>query len=214
MSSEKRDFDKEAAVWDDNPARVRMADDLFAAMAKQISFDPSMTVLDFGCGTGLLTLRIAPRVGAITGADSSQGMLDVLQAKSDRQNLRNVKTLFLDSGDTNLLTGRYDVIVIGMALHHIEAIHPLLKRFHECLAEGGALCIADLDLEGGLFHENNAGVYHFGFDREELRRALADAGFQSIADSTAAEVTKPAADGQLRRFTVFLMSGWKKGYNE
>ena len=43
-------------------------------------------------------------------------MLDVLLAKSDRRNLRNVRTLFLDSGDTNLLTGRYDVIVIGMAL--------------------------------------------------------------------------------------------------
>jgi ubiquinone/menaquinone biosynthesis C-methylase UbiE len=209
MNAEKRDFDQEAVLWDENPARVKMADDLFAAMEKQVAFDSSMTVLDFGCGTGLLTLRIAPGVGSITGADSSRGMLEVLQAKSDRLSLRNVRTLFLDSGDTNLLTGRYDIIVIGMALHHIEAIHPLLKRFHECLAEGGALCIADLDPEGGLFHSNNAGVYHFGFDREELRRAMGDAGFENIADSTAAEVTRPAADGQLRRFTLFLMSGWK-----
>jgi SAM-dependent methyltransferase len=138
-------------------------------------------------------------------------MLDVLRAKSDRKNLRNVRTLFLDSGDTSLLSGRYDVIVIGMALHHIEAIHPLLNRFHECLAEGGTLCIADLDPEGGLFHGDNTGVYHFGFDRKELRRALADAGFENIADATAAEVMKPAADGQLRRFTVFLMSGRKGG---
>ncbi len=136
MNAKKRDFDKEAAVWDDNPVRVKLADDLFAAMEKQVAFDPSMSVLDFGCGTGLVTLRIAPRVGSITGADSSQGMLDVLRAKSDRKNLRNVRTLFLDSGDTSLLSGRYDVIVIGMALHHIEAIHPLLNRFHECLAEG------------------------------------------------------------------------------
>lgn len=209
MNAEKRDFDKEAAVWDENPARVKMADDLFAAMEKQVAFHPSMTVLDFGCGTGLLTLRIAPRVGSITGADSSGGMLEVLQAKSDRLSLRNVRTLFLDSGDESLLTGRYDVIVIGMALHHIEAIHPLLKRFHECLAPGGALCIADLDPEGGLFHSNNAGVYHFGFDREELRRAMVDAGFENIADATAAEVAKPAADGRMRRFTVFLMSGRK-----
>lgn len=211
MNAKKRDFDKEAAVWDDNPVRVKLADDLFAAMEKQVAFDPSMSVLDFGCGTGLVTLRIAPRVGSITGADSSQGMLDVLRAKSDRKNLRNVRTLFLDSGDTSLLSGRYDVIVIGMALHHIEAIHPLLNRFHECLAEGGTLCIADLDPEGGLFHGDNTGVYHFGFDRKELRRALADAGFENIADATAAEVMKPAADGQLRRFTVFLMSGRKGG---
>jgi hypothetical protein len=74
-----------------------------------------------------------------------------------------------------------------------------------------ALCIADLDPEGGLFHGDNTGVYHFGFDRKELRRALADAGFENIADATAAEVMKPAADGQLRRFTVFLMSGRKGG---
>lgn len=210
MTSEKRDFDKEAAAWDDNPVRMKLAGDLFAAMAKQISFDPSMNVLDFGCGTGLLTLRIAPRVHSITGADSSRGMLDVLKAKSDRQNLRNVRTLFLDSRDASLLTGQYDAIVIGMALHHIEALHPLLKRFYECLAEGGALCIADLDPEGGMFHGDNTGVYHFGFDREELRRAMREAGFERIVVATAAEVTKPAADGQMRRFTVFLMSGRKK----
>jgi hypothetical protein len=81
-----------------------------------------------------------------------------------------------------------------MALHHIEAIHPLLKRFHECLAEGGALCIADLDPEGGLFHSNNAGVYHFGFDREELRRArgMRSAEYRCFHRGGS---DKPAADG-------------------
>ncbi|MBP7051884.1 MAG: hypothetical protein KBE65_12795 [Phycisphaerae bacterium] len=43
------------------------------------------------------------------------------------------------------------------------------------------------------------------FDKE------AAAGFEEVGDTTVAEVTKPARDGQLRRFTVFLMTGFKKG---
>lgn len=96
MSRQKRDFDTEAAAWDENPARVKLAEDVAAAIVRQASPDAGMTALDFGCGTGLLTLRLAPRVRSIVGVDSSQGMLDVLAAKIAREKLTNVKTLRLD----------------------------------------------------------------------------------------------------------------------
>ncbi len=50
-----------------------------------------MDILDFGCGTGLLTLHFQPLARSVTGLDSSPGMLDALKAKIRDQNLANVK---------------------------------------------------------------------------------------------------------------------------
>lgn len=210
MSTEKRDFDKEAAAWDENPARVKLADDVAAAVIRSVPLDAGMEALDFGCGTGLLTLRLAPRVRSITGVDSSQGMLDVLAAKVAREKLTNVKTLHRDLDEGDVLPGPCDLIVSNMTLHHIQKIDALLRQFHEALSPSGRLCIADLDSEGGQFHSDNQGVFHFGFDRVSLRQAFVDAGFGNVQDATAAEVTKPGCDGKLRRFSIFLMTGDKK----
>jgi 2-polyprenyl-3-methyl-5-hydroxy-6-metoxy-1,4-benzoquinol methylase len=211
MDTEKRDFDKEAAAWDENPARVKLAADVAAAVARQTPLNPEMNVLDFGCGTGLLTLRLAPLVRSVAGVDSSQGMLDVLAAKVANGNVTNVKTLCLDLDRGDVLPGSYDLIVSSMTLHHIERIDSLLAQFHAALLPVGRLCLADLDLDDGQFHSDNQGVFHFGFDRAALRQAFADAGFESIQDTTAAEVIKPGADGKLRPFSIFLMTGCRKG---
>ena len=81
MNTEKRDFDKEAASWDENPARVKVVKDIFEAIVRQVTITSDMDVLDFGCGTGLLSLQLQPFVRSVTGMDSSQGMLDVLKQK-------------------------------------------------------------------------------------------------------------------------------------
>ncbi|HSW01373.1 MAG TPA: class I SAM-dependent methyltransferase [Sedimentisphaerales bacterium] len=209
MSNERRDFDKEAAAWDENPVRVKLADDVAAAVARHVPLNAGMDALDLGCGTGLVTLRLAPRVRSITGVDSSQGMLDVLAAKVARENLTNVKTLRLDLNQGDRLPGSYHLIVSSMTLHHIERIDALLVRLHAALLPFGRLCLADLDSEDGQFHSDNQGVFHFGFDRAALRQAFADAGFVSIQDTTAAEVVKPGPDGELLPFSVFLMTGVK-----
>jgi cyclopropane fatty-acyl-phospholipid synthase-like methyltransferase len=209
MSTEKRNFDEEAAAWDENPVRVKLADDVVAAVARPVPLNAEMDALDLGCGTGLVTLRLAPRVRTIIGVDSSQGMLDVLAAKVARENLTNVKTLRLDLDQGDRLPGSYDLIVSSMTLHHIERIDALLVRLHAALLPSGRLCLADLDSEDGQFHSDNQGVFHFGFDRAALRQAFAEAGFEDVQDTTAAEVVKPDRDGKLRSFSIFLMTGIK-----
>ena len=211
MSTEPRDFNKEAAVWDENPGRVKLAADIAAAMGARLELNPALDVLDFGCGTGLLSLPWAPRVSSLTGADSSPGMLEVFAAKAARMGLTNVRTQYIDLEEGEELAGHYDRIVSSMTLHHIRKIAPLLAQFHRVLAPGGRLCLADLDTEDGQFHGDNRGVFHLGFDRAVLRRDLAAAGFTDVRDATAAEVAKPVASGELRKFSVFLLTGRKAG---
>ena len=209
MNIERRDFDKEATTWDEVPARVKLANDIAAAILNENLLTSNMDVLDFGCGTGLLTLKLQSVVHSITGVDSSRGMIDVLKAKIDKQNLPNVRTQYLDTEKDNILEGTYHLIVSGMTLHHVKEIRPLLDQFYKILTSSGYLCIADLDLDDGQFHSNNDGIFHFGFDRALLRRDFMEAGFVDIRDRTAAELMKPVADVGVRPFTVFLMTGRK-----
>ncbi|MBP1708041.1 MAG: Methyltransferase type 11, partial [Chloroflexi bacterium] len=70
-NDQRRDFDKDAANWDDNAGRVKMANNIANAILDAVRLRPDMEVLDFGCGTGLLTLRLQPLVKSIHGVDSS-----------------------------------------------------------------------------------------------------------------------------------------------
>ena len=210
MSTEKRDFDKEAASWDERPYRIKLAKDIADAVTRQIPVASDMDVMDFGCGTGLVTLRLQPLVRSITGVDSSQGMVDMLTKKIAEMGLGNVKAMLVDLDRGGTLTGSYDLIVSNMTLHHVRDIRYLLDQFHGILAPSGYLCIADLDLEDGQFHENNVGVFHPGFDRAELRKSFEDAGFDRIQDTSATTMTRQTRDGGMREFTIFLMSGHKR----
>jgi len=209
MSAEKRDFDREAAAWDDNPARVKLAKDIAHAISKQIVLTPEMDVMDFGCGTGLLSTELYPYVRSVTGVDSSQGMLDIFNGKIAKLKMDKAKAVLVDLEKGGALTGSYNLVLCNMTLHHIKEIAPLFDCFRAVTAPGGYLCIADLDLDGGQFHKDNEGVFHFGFDRVDLRGIFTEAGFDNVRDTDAAEVVKPAHNGGMRRFTVFLMIGQK-----
>jgi hypothetical protein len=70
--------------------------------------------------------------------------------------------------------------------------------------------VADLDSEGGRFHGDNTGVFHFGFDRAALEQSCAQAGFSELSVDIATEISKPDVSGLPTRFTVFLLTA-KKG---
>jgi cyclopropane fatty-acyl-phospholipid synthase-like methyltransferase len=209
MNTEKRDFDKEAAFWDENPGRVKLAKDIADAIANQVVLKPDMEVMDFGCGTGLLTMQMQPFVRSITGVDNSKRMLDILRMKIAKLNLNNVKVELVDLDKGDILTGNYDLVISNMTLHHIKETKPLFDQFYKITAPAGYLCITDLDLDDGRFHEDNTGVFHFGFSRPTMRSIFREAGFDNVQDITAAEVLKPADNGEMRRFPVFLMTGRK-----
>jgi 2-polyprenyl-3-methyl-5-hydroxy-6-metoxy-1,4-benzoquinol methylase len=209
MKIETKDFDKEAANWDENPGRVKLAKEVAQAITNQIALKSNMRLLDFGCGTGLLSIELQSRVGSVTGVDSSPGMLDIFKAKIAKLKLNPIEMVLFDFEKGASLEGSYDVVVSNMTLHHIKDVRPLFNLFYKITAPAGYLCIADLDLEDGQFHEDNMGVFHYGFDRTNLREYFSKAGFRDIQETTATEVRKPAKDGAIKRFSVFLMTARK-----
>jgi ubiquinone/menaquinone biosynthesis C-methylase UbiE len=208
MAGEKRDFNKAAATWDNKPQRVRMANDVARAIIGTVNPGPETDVLDIGCGTGLLTFALQPHVRSVTAIDSSPGMLAELEKKIAAQGISTVRTLCVDL-EKDDLPGPFDLVVSSMTFHHIRETDRLLRRIYAGLRPGGKIAIADLDSDEGKFHESNEGVFHFGFDRYLLRRSFETAGFVNVRNRTAAIMPKPGPEGEMRTFTVFLMTGEK-----
>lgn len=205
----KRDFSAQAATWDDNPTRVELADAIVGAIVGRLRLDGTQEVFDYGAGTGLVTLGLYPHVRTIVAADSAKGMLDVLGQKCTEVGLNRVETLLLDLEHEAPPGRRFDLVVSTMTLHHIADAQRLVRVLSEMLRPGGFLAIADLDLDGGQFHTDSTGVMHEGFDRSEVAALFASSGLTEIAIQTVHTVTKPALNGQLRDFTVFLATGKK-----
>ena len=199
-----RDFNKEARLWDEKPQRLKLVEDVASAIASAVTITRDMDVLDFGCGTGLLTLRLQPLARSVTGADSSQGMLTMLEKKIEQLQLTHVSAQVCDFEKNILPQGPFHLITSNMTLHHIDDTGLLIENLGKLLHSGGHICLADLDYEGGHFHDDNTGVFHFGFERGLIRSQLAEAGFVNIRDSTAAVVKKPQTEGGERAFPVFL----------
>ncbi len=202
---EKKDFDREAAQWDANPGRVKLANEVADVIIREAKPSPDMDVLDFGCGTGLITLRLLPFVRTILGVDSSQGMLGVLEGKIRTQGLANALTRFVDFERGGRIEGTFHLLVSSMTLHHVPETARLFKQWHGLLLPGGLLCFADLDTEDGSFHADNTGVFHHGFDRAHLKNLLLSSGFHDVHDTTATTMIRDVEGKGKREFTVFLI---------
>lgn len=205
----RRNFDTAAASWDTNPYRVRLAQDVGRAIGERVRLSPGMDVLEVGCGTGLVTLLLQPHVRSITGIDGSKGMLEVLESRIRDTDLTNVTTRLMDLETCDDWEGRYDLVVSSMTLHHIRDVPRLLRQCFSVLKSGGTLAIADLDSDCGLFHRKTEQVYHNGFDRAILAKEFRDSGLRTVRNRTAAMPVKPDCNGNLRCFSVFLMTGEK-----
>jgi tRNA (cmo5U34)-methyltransferase len=205
-------FDQEATAWDQKQRRV----DLANAIAAGIGFLPlhaGMAAMEYGCGTGLVGLAIAPRVGSLLAVDTSTGMLEVLTEKAKDAGITNVTPLLQDltAGD---IPQRFDLIFSAMTLHHIEETGLILEKFYRHLNVGGIVAIADLDREDGSFHSPGAGEKHHGFNRRELTLMAMALGFSDLRFSTVHTIRKTAQDGSKRDYPVFLLVAKKEHVRE
>jgi putative AdoMet-dependent methyltransferase len=192
-------FAGKADSYEQNPNRVDNVANIANAILGAVEFNRSMHIMDFGSGTGLLLERIAPHVGKMTAVDVSKSMNRQLQEKRDRLPCE-LDILEVDLAQTNIPL-QVDGIISSMTMHHIEDVGAMFEKFHAMVKGGGFIAISDLDAEDGSFHTEDTGVFHQGFDREEIARAAFEAGFQSVNVSSASVVHKPQGD-----FEVFLLT--------
>lgn len=197
-------FDLQAKTWDDDPMKTTRAQAVAQEIRTLVPLAAHMTALEYGCGTGLLSFALQAQFKHITLADSSSGMLDVLQEKISSGGITNMSPLKLDLLTDPLPQERHDVIHSLMTLHHVSDVDAVLQGLHSLLAAPGYLCIADLDSEDGSCHGPDFSG-HKGFDRNALQQQATQAGFSTIRFSTVFTIRKAVATGGEKDFPVFLM---------
>ncbi|MDH3387153.1 MAG: class I SAM-dependent methyltransferase [Gammaproteobacteria bacterium] len=195
-------FKAKAKDWDENARRTQLASAIGSSILEHVSLNKEMTVLDFGAGTGLITGQIAPLVNRVVAADTSKAMLDKLASKPE---LKDKVDIFCQDLLENPLDAKFDLIVSAMAMHHVQDTSRLIETFAEHLNDSGIVALADLDKEDGSFHPaGTQGVFHSGFDRDDLRAILQSRGFEQIAFFTAHIV-----NGDQKDYPIFLVTARK-----
>jgi len=199
----KKDFfQHKADDYEKDNNRVDNVKNIANSILNEINFTKSMEIMDFGSGTGLLLEKIAPYVKKITAIDMSTSMNKKLHDKKDLLPC-DLDILEVDLSKSKL-DKKFDLIISSMTLHHIEDIEALFCDFYTMLNENGSIALADLDSEDGDFHTKDTGVFHFGFDREEIVQVAKNAGFKNIKITSSSIAYKPHG-----AYPIFLLTASK-----
>lgn len=195
-------FAHKAQSYESDVRRVSNVDNIANAILHSVNLEPSMHLMDFGSGTGLLLERVAPYVNKITAVDVSASMNEQLAGKQSILECE-LEILQIDLSSERL-SAQYDGIISSMTMHHVRDIEAIFLTFYSLLKNKGFIAISDLDSEDGSFHTEDTGVYHFGFDRDVLIQAAKQAGFFDVKIADASTVYK--AHGT---YPVFLLTARK-----
>jgi len=207
-------FSARAAEWDANPVRAALGKAFYGQVQEALSTYETgplagKTVLDFGCGTGTLGLRLAQDHAArLIFADASPAMLAVLRGKLAGLNLPEAQVIETGKGSLPLPAATVDLAVSLMALHHIEDAAGALRTLRRLLIPGGLLLLGDLLTEDGSFHGSpgDPAAAHNGFDPEELSALCSGLGFKVLRLRLFHLVNKPDATGAEREYPLFFLA--------
>lgn len=158
----------------DNEERIALAKVIVQEVKPELAGCTGQSMLDYGSGTGLVSLAVADSVGSLLLVDSSRQMLKVAEGKIAQQGITNAKVLYADF-TKDLPQLQADVILVSLVLLHIPDTAAILQRLFHILNEGGKLLVVDFDTNEKVSHPK----VHSGFAQEELTRLLASVGFQS-----------------------------------
>ena len=198
-------FNNEANTWDTD-RRIKRAKLISDFINKKATLHSEMNVLEFGCGTGLISFNLYPLVKSVIGYDTSEKMLEVFNQKINDLNLSTVNI----ANNLMTYTNQIDCVISSMVFHHILDIKTQLIELSKILKIGGQLFIVDLDLDDGSFHQDELDfVGHNGFDRNEFCDVLKSVDFEIIEVGTVLSDIKHVSDVDVP-YSLFYVKARKK----
>lgn len=149
-------------------------------------FKPGMKLLDFACGTGIITELYLPYVkgGEVIGIDINDDFLNKFDQRSKKNNNAmkgfNID-LLLESVDFKV-----DAIICTLSYHHIDNYEKITTKLVNLLNPGGWLVIVDFyneDVESiDITRPINSAVRHMGgLKIDNLERILNENGLVNVS---------------------------------
>ena len=152
------------------------------AVLGELRASPAGRVIDVGCGTGILTDRLAREAGAdlVCGCDFSMGMLDHARRR------RPGPWMQADAQHLPLASASVDAVVSTESFHWFPDPDAALAEFHRVLAPGGRLLVGMANMRTSAGARAASGMAaRLGepgrwVTRAELARRVERAGFAIV----------------------------------
>ncbi|KAK9364688.1 S-adenosyl-L-methionine-dependent methyltransferase [Lipomyces kononenkoae] len=139
-----------------------------------VDWNDHVKVLDYACGTGVISRALAPYATEIIGVDISEEMVAQYNAhagalSSDAAKMSAIQGNLTDRDHPpaeQFADARYfdfDLIVVGMALHHIDDPTFAITRLGERLKRRGVMFVID---NHSRHHPHNEGPDRLGGDED------------------------------------------------
>ena len=130
-------WDELSATWDEGEAQRTYGAAAFDSLQRfaseaGVALDGAR-ICDFGCGTGLLTQRLAPAAASIDAIDISKGMLQVLRDKAAAQGWQHVAT---HEGIAETPEA-YDAVVCSSVCAFVDDYPGTVQKLAQALRPGG-----------------------------------------------------------------------------
>ncbi len=193
-------FATSAGQWD------RLRDELFgpglSSQAIASLLDPDWTLGDLGCGTGQMTMTLAPFVARVIAVDGSGEML-----QAAKRRLRGFDNIELRRGDLESLPiddRSLDAAVVALVLHHVPDPARVLAEAARVLKPGGRVLVVDMLPHDREEYRRQMGHVWLGFSEDQVTRWLEAAGF------TRTRVVALAALPQAKGPGLFVASGMRR----
>jgi len=146
MHKSEKFWDRQAARFDQQDKENQSTENKTAEKLRKY-LQPNYKVLEYGCGTGRLSIGISEHVQEIQGIDISSKMTAIAQRNADEGQFENVRfsqsTIFNEQFTDESL----DVILAFYILHLVET-QQVLQRVYDLVKPGG-LFISETPCLGG-----------------------------------------------------------------
>jgi len=97
------------------------------------------TIMDFGCGTGLICNEIARNVRTIHAIDISAKMIEIAKNKASLRKIGNIDFARTTIFDEKFKEGSFDAIIAFNIFHLLEEPQRYFQRINQILKPGGLL---------------------------------------------------------------------------
>ena len=174
-------------------------------------FQPSMEVLEFGCGTGSTAIAHAPYVQHIQAIDFSSNMIEIAQGKADAQNIQNVTFEQASIDELSVPDRTYDAVLGLNVLHLLENKEEVIAKVYKMLQPGGlfitsTVCLGDTMAWFKLIAPIGKFLGLFPlvkvFTIKDLEKSLTDVGFAIDRQWQAGDYKSPIGKAKI----VFIVA--------
>ncbi|MDD5440088.1 MAG: methyltransferase domain-containing protein [Candidatus Omnitrophica bacterium] len=181
--STKSWFDRWSNEYDRTLGSIGFHRALLDLVVKNSGVRSGDSVLDIGCGTGLLSLKfLEAQDCVITAIDNSENMMAIFKDKIRRLGIGgNVTVRTMDAARLTFGEKSFDRAVSSVVLHHLkEKVRPL-RGIYKVLKPGGMLIIGEVDMDSTGSHRDSGRLERMLKPlTEEWVAALDDAGLEAF----------------------------------